>query len=303
MPDQFDSATALQEPLSDVLTKWPLYRAFVYTGKNSHSESFGAQGQKHPFGLLPKQIRLFCGHKKCGYETLWEIDEPKVYFGSEFINRDRYTCRNCGKTTVHYCFIWQERESDNIFIKVGQYPELEERVPDTLKQALDGDDVKLYKNALRMRNFNRGIAAVAYMRRVIENRMNDMLEVLHEAAIAHNAPAELIARHKEMKKEKRFSVKVDYAGDLLPVNLRPAGKPNPMAVLHEIVSDGLHTKSDEECVEIFDKCRRTFEYVFGKLRVETEEAKNFLKEMSALTEKKAKGSSEAAAAEAIVADS
>jgi predicted transcriptional regulator len=100
---------------------------------------------------------------------------------------------------VNYCFIWQERESNNIFVKVGQYPELEERVPDILKQALDGDDLKLYNNALRMRNFNLGVAAVADMRRVIENRMNDLLEILHEAAIAHNAPAELIERDKEMK--------------------------------------------------------------------------------------------------------
>ena len=302
MPNQFDSVQALQEPLSDVLTKWPLYRVFTYTGKNCHSETSGRYGMKVRFGLLPKQIRLFCGHNKCGYETLWEISDANVHFGSEFINRALYKCRNCGTTTVNYCFIWQERESDNIFIKVGQYPELEERVPDTLKQALDDDDLKLYKNALRMRNFNLGVAAVAYMRRVIENRMNDMLEILHEAAITHNAPAELIARHKDMKDEKRFSVKVDYAGDLLPAGLRPPGKPNAMAVLHELASEGLHAKSDEECVDIFDACRRTFEYVFGKLRVETEDAKNFVKEMSALTEERTKGGSEAVAGEAIVAE-
>jgi hypothetical protein len=64
----------------------------------------------------------------------------------------------------------------------------------------------------------------------------------------------------------------------------------------------LRGKSDEECVDIFDACRRTFEYVFGKLRVETEDAKNFVKEMSALTEKKPKGVSETAAGEAIVAE-
>lgn len=302
MPDQFDSAIALQESLSDVLTKWPLYRMFVYIGKNCHSDTSGAYGQIKRLGMLPKQIRLFCGHKACGYETLWEIPDAKLYFASDFINLKQYTCRNCGKTTVNYCFIWRERESDNIFIKIGQYPELEERVPDTLKEALDGDDLKLYKNALRMRNFSLGVAAVAYIRRIIENRMNDMLEILHEAAITHNVPAELIARHKEMKGEKRFSVKVDYAGDLLPASLRPSGKPNPMAVLHDLASDGLHAKSDEECVDIFDACRRTFEYVFGKLRVETEDAKTFVEEMSALTEKRTKGSSDAAAGEAIVSD-
>jgi hypothetical protein len=295
MPNQFDSVPALQEQLSEVLTKWPLYRSFVYTGRSCHSEKIGYNGGRSRFGFLPKQIRLFCNAKECGYETLWEISEITVYFGSEYIKRHSYGCRNCGNSTVNYCFIWQEHQSHNIFVKIGQYPELEERVPDTLKNALDGDDLKLYKNALRMRNFNLGVAAVSYMRRVIENRMNDMLEILHETAISHNAPAELIARHQEMKAEKRFSAKVEYAGALLPASLRPSGKPNPMAVLYELASDGLHAKSDEECVDIFDACRRTFEYVFGKLRVETEDAKNFVTGMSVLAEKRANAGSNASA--------
>jgi hypothetical protein len=189
---------------------------------------------------------------------------------------------------VHYCFIWQERTENTIFVKVGQYPELEERVPESLAQALGADDLKLFKNALRMRNFNLGVAAVAYMRRVVENRMNEMLEILHEAAVTHNAAPEDLSRYREMRKEKRFSVKVDYAGELLPASLRPPGKPNPMSILHELASDGLHTKSDEECVDIFDACRRTFEYVFGKLRIETENAKNFVQDMASLTQKKSK---------------
>jgi hypothetical protein len=303
MPEKFDSPEQLQHNLAEVLAKWPLYRMYVYTGKTCHSSQPTSYGEKR-FGLLPKQLRMFCVHKECGYETLWEISDAKVYFGSDFIHRDSYTCRNCGKAIANYCYIWQERQGDNIFVKVGQYPELEERVPDNLKQALDGEDLKLYKNALRMRNFNLGVAAVAYMRRVIENRMNDMLEILHNAAITHNAQPELIAQHQEMKEEKRFSVKVDYAGALLPGSLRPSGKPNPMAVLHELASDGLHAKSDEECVDIFDACRRTFEYVFGKLRIETEDAQNFVKEMAVLAKKKSKAPSDgsAEAGEAIVAE-
>jgi hypothetical protein len=295
MPEQFDTPEQLQERLAEILSKWPLYRTFVYTGKECHHTNLSPYKHGERFGLLPKQIRLFCDNKPCGYESLWENSDQTIYFGSEFIKRNKYTCRNCGKNTVSYCYIWQERDSNNIFLKIGQYPELEERVPDMLKSALDDEDLKLYKNALRMRNFNLGVAAVAYMRRVIENKMNDMLEILHEAAIAHNAQAELVAQRKEMMEEKRFSIKVDYAGTLLPASLRPSGKPNPMGVLHELASDGLHAKSDEECVDIFDACRRTFEFVFGKLRIETEDARNFVTEMAALAGKKSKASSQIAA--------
>jgi hypothetical protein len=273
----------LQARLAEILVRGPLYRTWTYSGKACHED--GAYAAR--LGLLPKRLQMFC-NGKCKKETEWETENNRVNFGLSFFNEKGYVCRNCGKETIRYVFIWQEDEIGNIFLKVGQYPELEERVPEALEQALGTTDLKLYKNALRMRNFNLGVAAVSYMRRVVENRMNDMLEILHEAALAHNLPAEALMQYKEMREEKRFATKVNYAGTLLPLSLRPAGKPNPMAILHELASDGLHARSDEECVDIFDTCRRTFEYVFGKLRIETEEAKTFVKEMTTLAEKRTK---------------
>jgi hypothetical protein len=293
MPEQIQSGIELGQRLAEVLVKWPLYRTYSYIPKQCHYSESGPYGQVLRYAQLPLEIRTFCNHSKCGYETIWELPEAKVYFKSEFINRKTYTCRNCGSSTVHYCLIWQEREAASIFLKIGQFPELEERINEALEKGLNKSDLRLYKNALRMRNFNLGVAAVAHMRRIIENRMNDMLEILHESAVAHNAPPELLASHDAMKKEKRFSEKIDYAGELLPISLRPPGKPNPMAILHELASDGLHAKSDEQCVDIFDSCRRTFEYVFGKLRIETEDARNFVKEMANLAEKKNKGTADA----------
>jgi hypothetical protein len=288
MANETASVELLRDQLAQVLTKWPLYRHYTYVGKEAHHVNQQAV-TKTRFAFLPPELKMFCNKQKCGYETAWKTSEAEVYFGSDFIKRRRYTCRNCGLSEVYYCFIWQERADDSVFVKVGQYPELEERVPEKLVEALDREDLKLYQNSLRLRNFNLGVAAVAYMRRIVENRMNDMLEILHEAAIAHDAPADLIAKHEEMKQERRFNVKVDYAGTLLPRSLRPEGKPNPIAILHELASDGLHAKSDEECVDIFDSCRRTFEYLFGKLRVENEDAKAFVQEMAMLAEKKSKG--------------
>jgi hypothetical protein len=279
---EVQTSAELQAKLAEILVSWPLYRVWAYVGKDCHH--VGVQSGR--YGVLPKQLRMFCNN--CKHETVWENQQVRVSFGYSFFNEEVYLCRNCGKETTRYVVIWQENESSNIFLKVGQYPELEERVSETLVQALSTADLKLYKNALRMRNFNLGVAAVAYMRRVVENRMNDILEILHEAALAHKLPAEALVHHKEMMEEKRFAVKVDYAGTLLPSSLRPTGKPNPMSILHELASDGLHAKSDEECVDIFDACRRTFEYVFGKLRIETEDAKNFVKEMANLTEKRTK---------------
>ncbi len=272
--EQFITDEQLRTKLQVVLQTWPLYRQLNYTG--------GDQVK-----VVPQHLSLFCDN--CNKDTFWETHIYAGLNNKEGFTEKQYKCRNCGNRTVTYYFYWKKQQNNTtLFFKVGQYPELEERVSDTLKTALSAEDLKVYKNALRMRNFNLGIAAVAYMRRVVENRMSDMLEVLYEAARVHNAPPEVLSKHEEMMKEKRFSVRVDYAGDLLPESLRPKGQPNPMAILHELASEGLHIKTDEECVDIFDACRQTFEFVFGKMRIETEEAKNFVKGMAELAEKRAK---------------
>ena len=276
--ENFETDEALTAKLAAVLETWPLYRALAYTGAVTVK-------------VLPENLSLHC--ENCKKERYWETDvssysDHKVGFANR-----QYTCRNCGESRVTYYFYWGKSNSVTLlFFKVGQWPELEETVPETLKNALSAEDLKTYRNALRLRNFNLGIGAVAYVRRVVENRMNDMLDVLHEAARAHNMPAELLAKHEGIKKDKRFSVKVDYAGDLLPANLRPSGHPNPIAVLHELTSEGLHSKSDEQCVDIFDECRQTFEYVFGKMRIEAEEAVAFVKGIAKLSEKRAKAVSD-----------
>jgi hypothetical protein len=272
--------------VGDILRDGPLYREYTYTSREAHQPL--PTNAKARYAAFP-QIKMFCDNGMCKQETWWVTDKDALIFGVERICQRSYKCKNCGENTIQYFFIWQEREKDNLFVKIGQYPALEERIPASLSAALSKEDAAMYKNALRMRNFNLGLAAIAYMRRVVENKINDILEVLHEAASTHNAPADILARHDEMKAERRFSVKVDYAGELLPPALRPRGLPNPMAVLHDLASDGLHARSDEECVAIFDRCRATFEYVFGKVRIETEEAKNFVKSMVDLTQNKSRG--------------
>jgi hypothetical protein len=45
---------------------------------------------------------------------------------------------------------------------------------------------------------------------------------------------------------------------------------------------GLHAKSEIECIDIFDKVKNVFEYVFGNLRVQTEDARNVVKSLANL---------------------
>ncbi len=63
-----------------------------------------------------------------------------------------------------------------------------------------------------------------------------------------------------------LSDKLDFARDYLPADLTPSGAPNPIGTLYELINDGLHQRTEEECVAICDRCRSAFEYVVKKLR-------------------------------------
>lgn len=257
----------LVEELKIILESWPLYREFRYDG---------AEGVDR----LPRHLQLRCD--LCGLETSWEASFSSTESNKSGFDHKSYVCRNCDARTHRFYFFWRQGR----FLKIGQYPAQEDFIGATLKGILNPDDLRMYQHALRMRNFNMGIAAVAYLRRVVENRINDMIDILHEAAIIHKANKETLDRLQEVKAEKRFSEKVDYAGRLLPSNLRPAGKPNPMVILHQLASAGIHEGSDEECVEIFDACRSTFEYVFSRIRIELDDARAYVEGMDILLKKR-----------------
>jgi hypothetical protein len=274
----------LQEQLRTALESWPIYRKLRYRGAEDCKE-------------LPENLWIFC--PRCKGVQRWSREIlSRVAPGSSHRIQHRggfadvsYTCRNCPEypSFVRYNFHWVSRSKHTNpddktweFSKVGQWPPLEERVSDALEKVLDKDDLAFYKNALRMRNYNLGIAAVAYLRRVVENRINNVLDVLAEAAQEYSIAAEELKKIKAAKSSYRFDDKIEYAAKLLPPHLRPAGKPNPIDVLHGLASDGLHSKSEEECIDVFDRVRKVFEYVFGNLNVQIEDARAFVKSLGQL---------------------
>ena len=58
---------------------------------------------------------------------------------------------------------------------------------------------------------------------------------------------------------------IAFARDHLPAGLTPKGAPNPVGILYTLISDGIHSKTDSECIEIFDDCKAAFEFVVKKL--------------------------------------
>src|ERR1700740_1126197 len=246
MPDlSFDSSEAVQAFLGEHLAAAPLYSQVQYNDTSNIS-------------TLPTAIRLFC--ENCDKDTNWETSYSmcKIGFGSK-----EYKCRNCKERSITYHYYWNGSPK-SLFFKIGQWPSLEERIPNELKKNLDRSSLSLYYKALRCRNQLLGLGSLAYLRRVVEDKINGILDMIaEEAKVVGFAPAD-VARLAEVKAKGLFKDKIDLASVILPPSLRPGGH-NPIDALHDFASGGIHRLTEEECVQVFDRVRFVFEYLFREI--------------------------------------
>jgi hypothetical protein len=259
--------------LTRLLETWPLYRQLKWTG---------ARGK-----LLPEKISYYC--TQCTKQQVWQVQRNQVThdFG---VHIRQYRCLNCNAQIISFACSWTESKTEpgnggtllGTFLKIGQWPALEERSDAELEKALESsDDLEFYKTAIRLRNFNSGIGAMAYMRRIIENHMNDMLDILGEGSTSDE-------KFKELRKA-RFEDKLTAAAGLFPKHLIPADSPNPFTPLYKLTSEAIHGLSESDSVALVDDCRLVFEYVFSQIRPHLRKEQEFRTGLQRLAKRAAVG--------------
>lgn len=264
------------------ITKSPLY---VLTPVNGFS--------------TPSQISFECPGT-CGNETTrYKVHAPTP-LGSRgsapetpdsLIESIAYTCFLCRKQTltVIYRKVEIQRRSDGTqttvaVIKIGQYPEPAIEIPNGVSKNLGQEAAGLYRKALVSRNHGFGLAAVSYMRRVVEDKTNELIEVAAKLAESHNIDTAVVAAMRgaaDSKKYTTYEDKLKFAATVFPDNLKVGGA-NPLNVLYGLVSGGLHGLGEPECIALADETRDVFEYVFEKLQAEIDDRKAFIDKVKKL---------------------
>jgi hypothetical protein len=84
---------------------------------------------------------------------------------------------------------------------------------------------------------------------VVENQKNRLLDQIIRAAKRRNAGQDVIDTLTKAKDETQFSKAVENIKGALPNALRIKGH-NPLTLLHNALSKGLHANSDEECLNL-----------------------------------------------------
>jgi hypothetical protein len=240
----------------------------------------------------PQSITRHCERSSCKKETTWSIGDRqsstiKAAYTELSFRAVAYVCglcRNNNLVIIYEMLNWSEDPKSpttpkgwhhTAVRKIGQVPPDDIQVPTELVGRL-GDTTSHYRKALTCRNANYGIGAMAYLRRVVDEKTDELIDVMAELSRTYNASEEEIQKLLAAKTQTRYDQKLQVASELIPAALRPGGV-NPLGQLYKHTSIGLHGKSDDECVAIFDDLRADFEYIFRNLHNQAEERREFVK--------------------------
>lgn len=203
-----------------------------------------------------------------------------------------YVCSACN--TFSYYFYIQffqtgtVKKKDTTFYKgyykkIGQSPSWEIDIDKNLEKAL-GDDAELYKKGLVCESQSYGIGSYAYFRRITENVIDELLNSIADL-LDEEDKEQYKAALEKVKKTRVTEEKIELVQDLLPSSLQPDGY-NPLKALHSALSDGIHNRTDEECLDLAETIKAILTYLLEEIRSRSDKAKNFSEKMKKLLGKK-----------------
>lgn len=191
-----------------------------------------------------------------------------------------YECAACG---CHRSFLLHFDIQEQSVTKAGQYPPWSIDISKDLTPVL-GKYEKVYKKGLICESQGYGIGAYAYYRRIIEDIIDKLLDMIPDLLSGNDREMYLHAL-EQTKQEINASDKIALVKDLLPISLRPGGI-NPLNALYQALSEGLHAETDEDCMALAEDIRLVLIYLVEQVAIARESSKNFTEGMKKLLEKK-----------------
>ena len=237
----------------------------LYAATKIKTPGWGA-GFYYDKRLWPDSMTRPC--ERCKLATTWSRTEGPTPLGPGVT-----IAFNCARCSSGEFIVWTQLRVPSDFDagtmelrKLGQTPAWSIEVPKPMQDALPASALESYKRGLIMMSQSYGIAAVAYFRRVVEDVVERILDLMEEAAKLdrdHPDQAALDAI-AEARRSHQATDRLELVADLVPAYLRPGGA-NPLSRLYASYSEGLHGLGDEECLEIATDLRDALDYLLPGL--------------------------------------
>lgn len=232
------------------------------------------------------ELRTFDHHTKDVYSSLQNYlissivkGDPRPFKENDIITLG-FICAYCHD--FYRFFSLRVGKNCEYFEKVGQYPPWDISIERYLEKILKKFSVtEYYKKGLICEEFSNGIGANIYYRRVIEEIIDELAEQMVELLEGENKEL-FINALEEAKRRKNGSEKIDLIKDYLPSILREVQE-NPLLIIYDILSTGIHEKTDKECLIDAMKIRNALGFIIevvSRSRVKKREYERVMKDLN-----------------------
>lgn len=213
---------------------------------------------------IPRQLDLFC--EKCSREvTCFCHPEPQdIEKNHEYFFDLSYYCVRCGALTRFDVIINDEGDSCSI-MKFGEYPRKKLSRDKKLHNFYEEEDQDLLDKAEECLATGYGIGAFAYLRQTLEKNIHRILDEIKQQA-TDDGFFEVAKAIDEIQNQPQFSDKIKAANDVMPQYLK-CGDLNPMGLLYQHFSVGIHSGTDEECLDKANEIYSCMCFIVGQLAV------------------------------------
>ena len=169
-----------------------------------------------------------------------------------------------------------EKERANLYIEKIGAPKTKVIISKAIEKYLDRESCNwFYKSKVALAD-GLGIGAFAYFRRIIEKELIRMVDDIAALTSADPALSALVAKHRAGTKPHLI---YDDIYNYLPKSLQ-ALEANPLKLLYQQTSEGLHNLSEVECLQKAKQIEIVLEFVITKINEEKStmlEVKNAVK--------------------------
>lgn len=211
-------------------------------------------------------LRLMVAHQVAGGDKVVEMINTRAIGFYQL----HYSCGICHQSDLRW-FLEIGRDDQGMFIrKVGQEPAYDIGISREMKH-LPGQDIQHYKHAKICISQSYGIGACIYLRRLVEDQINPLLENYLNKRRAEGADETEVQQILAIMSERIMENKIK-----LVTTPHSVTGLNPVGRMYDMLSHGIHNLDDDACTEIAKEILTVFdEILIGlKKRIDEEAAYN-----------------------------
>lgn len=242
------------------------------------------------YAMRTPEIQLHCDHENCngvrffrcvsGSEAELETKDYAFFYVT-------YRCSNCQRVEKTFSLAAKvdvDSKPQGKCYKFGELPTYGPPVSPKLIRLI-GPDRDEFLKGRRCENQGLGVGAFIYYRRVVENQKNRILGEIIKVSERISATEDKIEKLKAAVTETQFSRALDMAKDAMPESLLINGH-SPILLLHSALSEGVHSLSDEQCLELAGSVRVVLGELSDRLSQALKDEAELTKALSTLMNRK-----------------